>query len=211
VKALCSKTRILTSFLGGGPLQRLNLSGIQAAKRGARFQRVRAATRSSPHIEIEDTTLQLAKDGSTLQVVADAETAAIPLLAITGITIHSSPPQSFSLRLGRAGGDDDNANAAPSVQTADLFIASSADVLNRWVVALTCGVNAFQQQRSEPTSPDSKATELVWQAVRLRIFELAEAKPLAAAIALVTQALPAQELRQSEALRVRLQFLRCEG
>ncbi|KAG7392552.1 hypothetical protein PHYPSEUDO_000240 [Phytophthora pseudosyringae] len=174
-------------------LQRLNLGGIQEAKRGTRFQRVRVATDSNPHAEAEaeEVTLTLTKDGSTLQVATETAdlTASLRLIDITGIVLHMAPLHSFSLQLD--GGNNDEAGAA-------VFVASSADALHRWIVALTCGVNAFQQQESSPLNfSDAKQADLVWQAVRLRVFELAQVLGMATAIDHVTGTIPRQDFEQA--------------
>ncbi|KAH7472402.1 uncharacterized protein KRP23_9396 [Phytophthora ramorum] len=189
-------------------LQRLNLSGIQEAKRGTRFQRIRAATDSRPHVETEAVTLQLAKDGSTLEIApvnVDNRVASVRLLDIKELVLHATPAHSVSLQLDA----DNNVDVLGTVEATDVFVAPSVESFNRWMVALTCGVNAFQQQSSEPAFPDSKAADLVWQGVRLRVFELAQVLPLATVIKNVTNSLPEQDRQLSETLRLRLQFLRC--
>ncbi|RLN92465.1 hypothetical protein BBJ28_00002900 [Nothophytophthora sp. Chile5] len=120
------------------------------------------------------------------------------------------PPHSFSLHCDDVGDDNNDPEADGGASAfGGVFVASSADVLNRWVVALTCGVSAFQQQQKTlPLAPDAKAADLVWQAVRLRVFELAESMALSTAVDQVAQVVPQQDLKQSEALRRRLQFLR---
>ncbi|KAE9020306.1 hypothetical protein PR003_g14411 [Phytophthora rubi] len=197
-------------------LQRLNLSGIQEAKRGARFQRIQAAADSSPHNEGEQVTLKLSKDGSTLQMLSDADgtvTASLQLVDVQGITLHATPIHSFSLKLSQH--DDEPDNNATTVGATNTLVASSEGDLNRWVLALTCGVNAFQRQRerqcTEPFSPDAKAADLVWQAARLRIFELAEVMPLPEAIDHVTKSVPTRDFQQCEALRCRLKFLQFDA
>lgn len=185
------------------------MSGIQEAKRGANFQCARVMTASNPHSESEQVTLQLSKDGSTLQVATETctGTVSVRLLDIKGLALHVTPLHSFSLQLDDLSSGN-NVDVAASVEPADVFVAPTADVLNRWVVALTCGVNAFQQhQSSEPNFPDAKAADLVWQAVRLRIFELAGVMALPTAIEHVTQTIPDQDYQQSEALRHRVGFL----
>ncbi|ETP27447.1 hypothetical protein F441_00064 [Phytophthora nicotianae CJ01A1] len=140
-------------------LQRLNLIGIQEAKRGTRFQRIRA---SSPHNEFEEVTLVLTKDGSTIQVKTEtcAEIVSILLVKIKRIKLFVTPLNSFSLQLDDLVDGDGNA-----VEAGDIFVASNADTLNRWMVALTCGVNAFQQhQAAQVNYPDAKQADLVWQA-----------------------------------------------
>ncbi|KAG4038440.1 hypothetical protein PC123_g25997, partial [Phytophthora cactorum] len=178
-------------------LQRLNLIGIQDAKRGTRFQRIRA---SNPHNESEEATLMLTTDGSTIQVKTETNAGieSLPLVKIKGITLQETPLNSFSLQL-------DDPVDGNSVGVGDIFVASNADTLNRWVVALTCGVNAFQQhQATQLNYRDTKQADLVWQAVRLRIFELAGVLGMPTAIDHVTRAIPEQDYRQSEALRRRL-------
>ncbi|GMF13308.1 unnamed protein product [Phytophthora lilii] len=162
-------------------------------------------------------TLVLTKDGSALQITSEhdeIEATSIALLDITGITVQTAPLFSFSLQSDVEDIEDDN-NERSGVMTPDTFVAPNADVLTRWVVALTCGINAFQQQHqqqsSKPSSSDGKAAELVWQAVRLRIFELATVIPLPTAIEYVIVTIPQNDLQQCKALRERLQFLRCGG
>lgn len=54
------------------------------------------------------------------------------------------------------------------------FKAPSAYEATQWVLALTCGANAFQQaQKNQQRSHSTQSSDLVWQGVRLRIFELA--------------------------------------
>ncbi|KAG3124563.1 hypothetical protein C6341_g26112 [Phytophthora cactorum] len=79
-------------------LQRLNLIGIQDAKRGTRFQRIRA---SNPHNESEEVTLMLTTDGSTIQVKTETNAGieSLPLVKIKGITLQETPLNSFSLQL----------------------------------------------------------------------------------------------------------------
>ncbi|KAE9333597.1 hypothetical protein PF008_g14373 [Phytophthora fragariae] len=194
-------------------LQRLNLSGIQEAKRGTRFHRIQAATDSSPHDEVEQVTLKLSKDGSMLQVLSDTDgavTASLQLVDVQGITLHATPIHSFSLKLSQYDNEQDN-NAA-TVGATNTLVASSEGDLNRWVLALTCGVNAFQRQRerqcTEPFPPDAKVADLVWQAARLRIFELTEVMSLPEAIDHVSKSVPTCDFQQCEALRCRLQFLK---
>ncbi|KAE9014612.1 hypothetical protein PR002_g14172 [Phytophthora rubi] len=117
-------------------LQRLNLSGIQEAKRGARFQRIQAAADSSPHNEGEQVTLKLSKDGSTLQMLSDADgtvTASLQLVDVQGITLHATPIHSFSLKLSQH--DDEPDNNATTVGATNTLVASSEGDLNRPGVA----------------------------------------------------------------------------
>ncbi|KAF4046208.1 hypothetical protein GN244_ATG01357 [Phytophthora infestans] len=183
-------------------LQRLNLAGIQEGKRGTRFQHIPA---SNPQNEAEEVTLTLTKDGSTLQVATETQTGiiSISLVDIKGLLLQETPLNSFSLLLDDPGDGDDNIG---------IFVASSADMLNRWVVALTCGVGAFQRlDTAQQSSPDAMQADLVWQAVRLRIFELAGVLGIPAAIDHVTLAIPDQDYQQSETLRRRVQFLQCNA
>ncbi|KAJ8519612.1 hypothetical protein ON010_g18059 [Phytophthora cinnamomi] len=197
--------------------QRLNLNGIQEAKRGTRFQRIRVATDSTPHSEVEEVTLMLSKDGSTLQVVSDVDNllqSSVQLVDIQGITLHATPTHSWSLQVhGHDARGDNNATSVPTEGATETFVASSAVILNRWIIALTCGANAFQRQRelqsTAITFPDAKAADLVWQAARLRIFELAEILPLTEAVDHVNKSIPTLDRHQCDALRCRLQFLQC--
>ncbi|KAG6958427.1 hypothetical protein JG688_00010511 [Phytophthora aleatoria] len=119
--------------------QRLNLIGIQEAKRGTLFQRIRA---SNPHNESEEVTLMLTTDGSTLQVATetDAGIISIPLVDIKGIKLQQTPLNSFSLQPDAM--VDESGNTG---EVGDTFVASNAATLNCRMVALTCGVNTFQQ------------------------------------------------------------------
>ncbi|KAL3662209.1 hypothetical protein V7S43_012540 [Phytophthora oleae] len=189
-------------------LQRLNLIGIQQAKRGTQFHLIRVAIASNLPNEAEEVKLTLTKDGSTLQVLG-TDFVSVSLVEIKGITLHSTISHSFSLQFEEETGDN-NEEIAP-LSTRDIFVAESGEALNCWVVALTCGVNAFQQQLSvQPKCfPDDKEAGLVWQAVRLRIFELSGVVGMPTAIENVLRTIPDQDLEQSEALRYRLKFLQC--
>lgn len=115
------------------------MSGIQEAKRGTSFHRVRFATELNPHSEMEQVTLRLSKDGSTLHVLADAGdalTSSLQLVDIQGIAVHTTPANSFSLQFDEEG---NNATSSTPLVATDTFVASSASTLTGWVTALTCG------------------------------------------------------------------------
>ncbi|RLN56231.1 hypothetical protein BBP00_00008106 [Phytophthora kernoviae] len=126
-------------------LQRLNLSGVHEAKRGTTFQRIRTAADAVLQIETETVTLRLAKDGSTLQIALEGDysvAVSIPLLDIQAIILHTTPVHSFSFQLDSCGdGCDNNIGNATVNENAsdfsDIFISTSDEILNRWIVTLT--------------------------------------------------------------------------
>ncbi|KAG1692999.1 hypothetical protein DVH05_024035 [Phytophthora capsici] len=184
-------------------LQRLNLIGIQAAKRGSEFQLLQTLNSHTEKVK-----LRLTKDGSTVRILG-TNLVSVSLTTIKQILLHPTIPHGFSIRIGEETGENNDDIAPFSLR--DIFIAGSAEVLNFWVVALTCGVNAFQQHqlRQSRCFPDVKEADLVWQAVRLRIFELSGVIGMSAAIQKVLRSIPDQDLEQSEALRNRLKFFQC--
>lgn len=107
-------------------------------------------------------------------------------------------PRGFSLRLRRDSfaHDGNDPNASSRFLNGVFVCAASAALFNQWVLTLTCGANAFQQQKkkedddvnNESSSHGAQATRnLIWQAVRLRIFELGHVMELANAAATVTR------------------------
>lgn len=146
-------------------------------------------------------TLRLTEDGSRLQVLQLASAGSEPgaaeqedktlvvltsvaLIEIQRIVVSSTREFGFSLCL-RGGScfneEDDHSNSSStSTSNSTAFVAPSAAELNQWVLMLTCGANAFQQQQQQ--LPPECGDPLLWQAARLRIFELAELLPLRDAV-----------------------------
>lgn len=198
------------------------LAGVYEAKRGHEFD---YRSSSSADENPQRVVLRLARDGSALRVllrVTEQEEdkpqlpiKSVKLVDIRQIVVLSPPENGFSLQLCAPSSNqnydehqhEDNPLPAVLLTTPTESAASSAAILQEWVLTLTCGTNAFQQQQlqSETTESPRSMTNLIWQAARLRIFELAHVLPLHEAVALVTlgvhQLLSSDELQALESVQ----------
>ncbi|KAF1316549.1 hypothetical protein FI667_g15310, partial [Globisporangium splendens] len=179
------------------------LEGVYAAKRGDTL----ALGPPSPStigdtISTAQVTLRLRSDGSTLDIspttkldadgdeVSVCGSQSIRLVDIQQLVLH--PDHGFSLRIRKDNSGATSSNASSSSQ---IFLAASSEVLNQWVLTLTCGANAFQQQQqlqkdnnNNSVATQSQSTQsLIWQTARLRIFELSREMDLVDAVTSVTQ------------------------
>lgn len=134
-------------------------------------------------------TIRIAEDGATLQCdqVAsekDVEPLLLPLTAIQFIALYPTTPRAFSLGLAPDNEQYDQLQG-------ELTLVDDDDrVFREWILALTCGVNAFQQrQRRQQPANNISPADLLWQGVRLRIFELANGAKLIDAVSTVTRKL----------------------
>ncbi|GAB9473197.1 hypothetical protein Gpo141_00010353 [Globisporangium polare] len=198
-------------------VQEQYLAGVYEAKRGQEFDcRPSLAADKAPQRVV----LRLTRDGSALQLLQATEEEdesqlllikSVKLVDIQRIGVLSPPELGFRLQICDPGSNQNDAEHQdePERTPALLFTlptelaASSATALRHWVLALTCGANAFQQQlQREKTGPQQPMTSLIWQAARLRIFELAHVVPLHDAVALSTlgvrQLLSSDELVELE-------------
>lgn len=148
------------------------------------------------------------RDGSALQILQldQGENEAqllliksVKLVDIRQIVVLAPPEIGFQLQLCDPSSNQNDSDevqeqeelepVSPLLFTVPTELAASkAAIVNQWVLTLTCGVNAVQQQlQSERSSkPEPPMTNLIWQAARLRIFELISVLPLPDAVALVT-------------------------
>lgn len=140
----------------------------------------------------------------------------VKLVDIRQIVVLSPPENGFSLQLCAPSSNqsndehqhEDDPLSAVLLTIPTESAASSAAILREWVLTLTCGTNAFQQQQqlqSETIESPRPMMSLIWQAARLRIFELAHVLPLHEAVALVTlgvhQLLSSDELQALESVQ----------
>ena len=157
------------------------LRGVQVMKRASDFDfRI-----SHRHCRVR---LQLSADGRVLQLIQDnttsigkeeatqwtEEQASIRLESIQNITVHSDA--TFSIHT--------TSDASPVLHQA-VLTAETVEMTRVWVISLVCAVNASTTAEKKTTAAEdgtSQLSGLIWQALRLRIFELSSVLPLSLAI-----------------------------